>query len=122
MHDLYRTTKSTLSRARRLRDDMTDAEKALWRELRAEQIGGHKFRKQVPIGPYVADFCCLMQKLVIEVDGGQHAMRASADTQRTRRLEEQGFRVLRFWNNDVLSNMPGVLHEIAVALNVALDR
>ena len=117
----YRTETPTLVRARRLRREMTDAEKRLWRHIRAQQIGGAKFRKQVPIGPYVADFCCLMQKLVVEVDGGQHAG-SVADRRRTRFLEGEGFRVIRFWNNDVLQNTEGVLDRIADALGAVVRR
>ena len=117
----YRTKTPVLARARRLRREMTEAEKKLWRCIRAEQIGGHKFRKQVPIGPYVADFCCLVQKLVLEVDGGQHAD-SEADRRRTRFLEHEGYRVVRFWNNDVLQNTDGVLMRIAEALGVMVER
>jgi len=91
---------------------MTDAEQLLWAKLRRDQIDGLAFRKQVPIGPYVADFACLSLKLVIEVDGGQHNERKAQDDKRTAWLEAQGYRVLRFWNNDVLGNIDGVLEAI----------
>jgi very-short-patch-repair endonuclease len=68
----YCTTSKTLERARRLRREMTDAEKKLWRHIRADQLEGHSFRKQVPAKPYILDFCCLRKKLVVELDGGQH--------------------------------------------------
>jgi very-short-patch-repair endonuclease len=99
-------------RARALRNNPTDAEKRLWRHLRQRQLGGHRFRRQVPIGPYVADFVCLEQRLIIEVDGGQHAVEAARDEIRTAWLESQRFSVVRFWNNDVLGNTEGVLEVI----------
>ena len=100
--------------AARLRREMTDAELALWSRLRNRRLLDHKFRSQWTLGPFVADFCCLSARLVVEVDGGQHSKRRDAG--RTAWLEEQGFRVLRFWNNDVLTNMDGVLEVIAAAL------
>jgi very-short-patch-repair endonuclease len=103
------------SRARRLRHDATDAERRLWYRLRARQIDGAKFVRQEPIGPFVADFVCREQHLVIEVDGGQHAT-DPRDAVRDRWLREHGYRVLRFWNNDVLRNTEGVLEAIAEAL------
>ena len=107
-------SKST-TRARRLRRDATDAERRLWYRLRARQIDGAKFVRQEPIGPYVADFICRERHLIIEVDGGQHAT-DPRDAVRDRWLSEQGYRVLRFWNNDVLANTEGVLESIAAAL------
>jgi very-short-patch-repair endonuclease len=106
----------TVKRAKALRRDMTDAELKLWAKLRRDQVEGLAFRKQVPIGPYVADFACLTRKLVIEVDGGQHDARKAEDDARTRWLESQGYRVLRFWNNEVLGNCEGVLTVIVAAL------
>jgi very-short-patch-repair endonuclease len=100
--------------AARLRREMTDAELALWFELRGRRLQSFKFRSQWTLGPYVADFCCLAARLVIEVDGGQHSEKR--DAKRTASLEEQGFRVIRFWNNDVLTNMDGVLEVIVAAL------
>jgi len=102
--------------ARDLRRHQTDAERRLWRRLRDRQLAGAKFRRQHPIGQYIVDFCCLEAKLVVELDGGQHAARRATDTERTAFLEAQGYRVLRFWNNDVLSNLDGVLQRIAEAL------
>jgi very-short-patch-repair endonuclease len=101
---------------------MTDAEKKLWRRLRGRQIDGHQFRKQVPIGNYVVDFCCLKARLVVEVDGGQHAARSAEDEHRTLWLNDQGYRVARFWNNEVLQNVDGVLQEIIRALALPLLR
>jgi very-short-patch-repair endonuclease len=101
--------------ARRLRREPTDAEKKLWYRIRARSLGGHKFVRQEPIGGYVVDFVCREQRLVIEVDGGQHATDAR-DTVRGNWLAEHRYRVLWFWNNDVLRNMDGVLETIALAL------
>jgi very-short-patch-repair endonuclease len=95
---------------------MTDTELRLWTRLRAEQIDGYRFRRQVPIGPYVVDFACLKARLVIEVDGGQHAQAKAQDDRRTAWLASQGFRVLRFWDNDVLLQTDGVLEAILGAL------
>lgn len=102
-------------RARELRRDMTDAERLLWRHLRASQLG-YRFRRQHPIGPYIVDFACLSAKLVIELDGGQHADSAS-DAHRDAFLRRQGFRVLRFWNNEVLQNPEGALGMILQQLS-----
>ena len=102
-------------RARRLRRDATDAERRLWYRLRARQIDGAKFVRQDPIGPYVVDFVCREQRLIIEVDGGQHAT-DTRDALCDGWLSDRGYRVLRFWNNDVLSNTNGVLEAIAAAL------
>ncbi|QOZ30204.1 DNA methyltransferase [Bradyrhizobium sp. CCBAU 51753] len=94
--------------ARGLRVNQTDAETALWNRIRNRQIDGHKFARQIPIGRYICDFVCREKKLVIEVDGGQHAESVS-DEIRDRYLVGEGYRVLRFWNNDVLGNIEGVL-------------
>jgi very-short-patch-repair endonuclease len=91
---------------------MTDAEKSLWRLLRSRQIGGHRFRRQVPLGRYIADFICHDARLIIELDGGQHDG-SSQEAERSCFLQEQGYRVLRFWNNEVLSNLEGVRATIA---------
>ena len=103
-------------RARRLRKQSTDAERALWRHLRNRHLGGYKFRRQAPIGSYIVDFLCLERKLVIELDGGQHQLRAGLDRERTKRLESQGYRVVRFWNNQVLRETAAVLEAIVQAL------
>src|SRR5690348_1912843 len=103
-------------RARQLRRDSTDAEKRLWRSLRSK-LPQHKWRRQMPVGPYFADFACFAEKLIVELDGGQHASAGAYDEARTRFIQAQGFRVLRFWNNDVLSNMNGVLEQIAQSLS-----
>jgi very-short-patch-repair endonuclease len=98
--------------ARRLRRDGTVAEQRLWNRLRARSISGMKFVRQEPIGPYIVDFACRELRLIVEVDRGQHADSRS-DAIRNRWFLDQGYRVLRFWNNDVLSNIEGVLLAIA---------
>ena len=98
--------------AKRLRSQMTDTERRLWTQLRAHRMGHTKFRRQQPIGPYIVDFVCFESRLVIEVDGGQH-QDSEPDTVRDAWLRAQGFRVLRFWDNDVLTNLPGVLERIS---------
>jgi very-short-patch-repair endonuclease len=98
--------------ARALREAMTDAERALWYQLRAKRLLGRKFRRQQPIGNYIVDFVSFEGGLVIELDGGQHLEQAEADAQRTAWLESQGFRVLRFWNDAVLKQTEAVLEEI----------
>jgi very-short-patch-repair endonuclease len=104
-------------RARQLRRDQTDAEQTLWAHLRDRQLCGAKFRRQHPVGPFVADFCCPQRKLVVELDGGQHAAEVAADQKRSRFLEVQGYRVLRFWNHDVLGNTEAVLERIVEVLS-----
>jgi adenine-specific DNA-methyltransferase len=107
-----------ISFVRELRRKQTDAEKALWIKLRNKQLGGVKFRRQQPIGPYIVDFTSLERKLVIENNGGQHneeKMREK-DEERTRWLKERGYQVLRFWDNEVLMNMKGVLEKTMEAL------
>ena len=106
-------TRTTLQR--KLRRDPTEAEKRLWSKLRAGQLDGHKFVRQIGIGPYVVDFVCRDAKLVVEVDGSQHADSAK-DAERTAFLNQLGYRVMRFWNNEVLSNTDGVLQMIVAAL------
>ena len=93
--------------ARRLRRDMTEVEDRLWRELRGRRLDRIKFRRQVPIGPYIADFVCLDAHLVVEIDGSQHA-ELDHDAVRDAELKRRGFRVLRFWNDDVLKDIDGV--------------
>jgi very-short-patch-repair endonuclease len=98
--------------ARALRRNATDAEQTMWRLLRDRRLAGIKFRRQVPIGPYVADFASIAHRLVVELDGGQHAEN-SYDIRRDAFLASEGWRVLRFWNNDVMRNREGVLESIA---------
>lgn len=106
-------------RARDLRANQTDAERILWTRLRDRTLVGAKFRRQQPIGPFVADFCCMERGLVIEIDGGQHATDITADEQRTAFLPGEGYRVLRFWNNDVMKDIHAVLQVIQQALEEA---
>ena len=110
-------TGETLARAQRLRREMAGAERKLWLVLRNRQMDGVKFRRQQPIGPFIADFVCQERRLIIEADGGQHA-ESSADAQRTAFLQSRGYRILRFWNNDILSNLDGVAQIIAATLSV----
>lgn len=102
-----------ISRARNLRAESTDAERKLWKHLRNRQLEGLKFRRQVPLFGFYADFYCESANLVVELDGGQHANQGERDTNRTKVLQEAGILVLRFWNNEVLVNIEGVLAEIA---------
>jgi len=97
---------------------MTDAERLLWRELRSRQLDGQKFRRQQPIGRYVVDFVCLEKRLVIEVDGGHHAQgeQSAHDTDRTLWLRTEGFRILRFWDDEVLKNIDAVKEAVFEAL------
>lgn len=108
-------------RARELRRTSTDAEKHLWNALRTK-LAEHKWRRQMPIGPYFADFACFAQKLIVELDGGQHMASADYDAIRTSFLKQQGYRVLRFWNNEVLENIDGILARIAEALSSSPSR
>jgi|SRR5690348_421983 len=105
--------------ARRLRANATGAEDMLWRHLRRSPVLGTHFRRQVPIGRYVADFACMAARLVVEVDGSQHAEGpvADSDKERTRWLESEGYRVLRFWNSDITQNIDGVLEAIHSAIS-----
>ena len=101
--------------AKQLRQNMTDAEQLLWRYLRAHRLNGQKFRRQHPIGPYVVDFVHLGAKLIIEADGGQHNL-SEGDAVRDKWLISQGFKVMRFWNSDILNNTDAVLTTILEAL------
>ena len=97
---------------------MTDAERKLWRGLRMRQMHGYKFRRQFPLGSYIVDFVCLEARLIVEVDGGQHANEEYGDTKRDDWLKSQGFRVLRYWNNQVLNELDAVLADIARELEL----
>jgi very-short-patch-repair endonuclease len=103
--------------ARQLRKSSTDAEKRLWSKLRHKQVDGFRFRRQQPIGRYIVDFFCPEAKLIIEVDGGQHADAERNDLMRTLWLQGRGYRVIRFWNNEVLGNTEGVVLTIRDALH-----
>ena len=98
-------------RARRLRQSSTDAERRMWSALRDRRLTSYKFRRQHPVGDFIVDFACTKFRLVIELDGGQHAD-DPADIRRTAWLEGQGWKVIRFWNNDILTNTDGVLQTI----------
>ena len=110
-------TPQTLQNAQTFRETRTDAEGLLWHYLRDKQLDGHKFRRQQPIGPYIVDFACMPQKLLIELDGGQHAQQHTYDQKRDAFLREQGYKILRFWNNEVFENCFEVLENIYVALH-----
>lgn len=99
------------ARARTLRRDLTPAERRMWHMLRSAQLEGLKFRRQHPVGPFIADFACLAIKLVVEIDGGQHNESIS-DAGRDAYMQAHGWNILRFWNNDVLKNTQGVLISI----------
>jgi len=104
---------NSISTVRSLRKRSTDTERLLWSKLRARQIEECKFRRQAPIGKYIVDFVCHEKRLIIEVDGGQHAESIEADQIRDQWLGEQGYKVLRFWNNEILTNIEGVLEVIS---------
>lgn len=99
-------------RQRELRRNATEAEKLLWSKLRNRQLDGRKFRRQSPIDQYIVDFVSESAKVIVELDGGQHASQLEADAERTRALESMGYLVIRFWNNEVMENIDGVLLEI----------
>ena len=107
--------KGKTSRARALRRSQTTTEAKLWYRLRNRQLGGHKFLRQKPIGRYFADFCCREAKLIIELDSDQHAQ-SKSDAIRDKALNARGYRILRFWNNEVTTNIDGVLETIYSAL------
>lgn len=111
-------TKFAARSARTLRQNLTDAERKLWSKLRDRQLLGFKFVRQQPVGPYIADFTCREADLIIELDGGQHAENMQ-DNVRTAALAEHGYDVIRFWNNDVLTNLDGTLQVIATRLSKA---
>ena len=102
-------------KSRALRSQMTIAEQHLWRYLRMRQVYGQKFRRQHPCNSYILDFACLEIKLIIELDGGQHGLQQTRDNERTRILMDEGWTVLRFWNDEVLKNTADVLSAIGVA-------
>ncbi|KRR18396.1 DNA methyltransferase [Bradyrhizobium lablabi] len=106
----------TIRIARRLRVNQTDAETVLWNRIRNRQIAGHKFARQVPIAGYICDFVCRELSLIVEVDGGQHSA-STADAIRDCRLADDGYKVLRFWNNEVLGNIDGVLTTLQAELS-----
>jgi very-short-patch-repair endonuclease len=107
-------TDATYSKARSLRRNQTEAESLLWRCLQSKQINGVKFRRQQPIGPYIVDFVSFQQKLIIEIDGGQHSYKSEtiSDEERTAELQKRGYKVIRFWNNEILQNPESVVENI----------
>jgi len=105
--------------ARVLRRNRTPFEEALWNRLRERQLGGFRFRRQFPIGEFIADFCCYERRLVVELDGSQHGddrAHVVADSKRMALLQERGYRVIRFWNEEVLTNLDGVVEKILMEL------
>ncbi len=105
------------SRARSMRREMTDAERKLWFLLRSRRLGGAKFRRQAPVGPFIADFVCLSHKLIVEADGGQH-FASDIDTRRDRWLAQEGYVIARYANCDILANPDGVLTDLAAKLSI----
>jgi len=103
--------------AARLRREQTDVEQRFWLAVRDRRLAGVKFRRQATIGPYVVDFLCIERRLIVELDGGQHE--PTTDAHRTCFLEARGYRMLRFWNNDVVENFDGVLQAVSEALGVS---
>lgn len=104
------------ARAQSLRRNMTESEKLLWKHLRGRQLRGCKFRRQMWLCGFIADFACVEAKLVVEADGGQHNARADQDRVRTRAFAREGYHLLRFWNHEILGNIDGVLPTISEAL------
>ncbi len=104
---------------RRLRKNLTDAERVLWKHLRLRQMGDFKFRRQQPIDNYIVDFVCFEKRLIIEIDGGHHSDQSVRDAKRDEFLKSQGFSVVRFWNNEVLREIEAVQEKIISALNAA---
>lgn len=104
-------------RSRELRNNATEAERRLWQQLSARKVRGVRFNRQFPVGQFIVDFASREKRLAIEIDGGQHAANAEYDARRTRFLNTQGYRVIRFWNSDVLDNLEGVIEVIGKALD-----
>jgi len=102
----------SFEKAQALRKNQTDAEKRLWLAIRNRQLSGFKFKRQVPVGSYIVDFICHDKNLIVELDGGQHSRQVEADENRTAWLEARGYKLIRFWNNEVLENLEGVLTSI----------
>lgn len=111
-----RESNNLQARARALRRENSDAESVLWRQLRSRRLMGYKFRRQVVIQSYIVDFVCLEAGLIIEADGGQHSHQVAYDARRTARLEGMGYRIIRFWNHEILRELDSVLEQIRVAL------
>lgn len=105
------------ARSRKLRNNATEAEKRLWQHLRNRQLRGVRFNRQFPVGQFICDFACREHRLIVELDGGQHSVATEYDDRRTRFLVSQGYQVIRFWNNEVLENIEGVLMRIRESLD-----
>ncbi|MDO8433553.1 MAG: DUF559 domain-containing protein [Candidatus Binatus sp.] len=117
------TSSKALARSRRMRREATDAEKRLWSILRNRDLDNWKFRRQVPIDEYIVDFCCIKARLIVELDGEQHLDQLRRyDEARTRRLENLSFRVMRFWNSEVMNGADAVVEVIARVLDIENDR
>jgi very-short-patch-repair endonuclease len=114
-----KTISLTHHRARQLRHKLTDTEKKLWARLRSERFSDLRFRRQFPIGNFIADFACPKARLVIELDGAQHLDRTAQDSWRTKMLGQHGYKVIRFWDSEVLTDIAGVLERIEKALRQA---
>jgi len=110
-----RTTPKGYDTARKLRKELTPAERKLWAYIRNDKLGVN-FRRQHAIGNYIPDFVCVKKKLIIELDGSQHVEQAEYDTERTKFLEAQGYKVIRFWNNQIMNDINGVIRNIQFAL------
>ncbi|MEE8443435.1 MAG: DUF559 domain-containing protein [Dehalococcoidia bacterium] len=111
----------SIERARALRKNSTLAERVFWRHITERRLGGFRFRRQHPLGPYVVDFVCLEKRLIVEIDGSQHMEQMKEDETRTVWLRSQGFRVLRFWNNEVLNQTDDVKEVILTALTTGVS-
>ena len=108
-------------KARELRKNLTDAERALWKHIRFRQLGGHKFRRQQPIDNYIVDFVCFEKRLIVEIDGGHHSEQLVRDAKRDEWLKKQGFGILRFWNNEILKEIEAVKEKILSVLDLCSD-
>ena len=116
------SSKAGVRFARQLRSQSTDAEHLLWSKLRSRQVDGWKFRRQVPLGRYIVDFLCEDARLIVELDGGQHSEALAYDADRTQWLNGKGYRLVRFWNNEALNNIEGVLQSLTLTLTLSQGR
>ncbi len=108
-----------INKARELRRNQTEAESNLWRYLRNRQLHGYKFRRQMPIGKYIVDFACVSLKMIVEIDGSQHMQNTDYDESRTEYLNKQGYKVIRFWNNEILTQIESVLEALTLTLTLS---
>ncbi len=104
-------------KAKQLRSNSTDAERNLWAHIRNRRLEGWKFRRQLPVGRFIVDFACAELRIIVEIDGGQHAEQIIYDLNRTKILQSKGYKVVRFWNNEVLGNIEGVLEALTLTLS-----